>query len=74
MKASPSSAGDIAESPLSNQAIGSSPEPQNARVAVPAPVIDSEDVLRGQAAVVIAHRGAYYKLQATRQGKLILTK
>jgi hemin uptake protein HemP len=37
-------------------------------------VIDSEDVLRGQVAVVIAHRGAYYKLQATRQGKLILTK
>lgn len=37
-------------------------------------VIDSEQVLQGRAAVVIAHRGAYYRLQATRQGKLILTK
>lgn len=39
-----------------------------------ASVIDSDQVLQGRAAVVIAHRGLYYRLQATRQGKLILTK
>jgi len=45
------------------------------QVVDPTPaVIDSEQVLQGRAAVVIAHRGAYYRLQATRQGKLILTK
>lgn len=37
-------------------------------------VIDSHEVLQGRAAVVIAHRGLYYRLQTTRQGKLILTK
>jgi hemin uptake protein HemP len=41
--------------------------------AIPS-VIDSDQVLQGRAAVVIAHRGLYYRLQATRQGKLILTK
>lgn len=38
------------------------------------PVLDSEVVLQGHSTVVIAHRGVYYRLQATRQGKLILTK
>ena len=45
--------------------------------AVPpaAPVLlSSEDVLRGQKAVAITHNGALYRLQTTRQGKLILTK
>lgn len=37
-------------------------------------VVDSDEVLQGRTAVVIAHRGVYYRLQATRQGKLILTK
>jgi hemin uptake protein HemP len=36
--------------------------------------IDSQDLLRGQTAVAIAHNGSLYRLQATRQGKLILTK
>jgi len=34
----------------------------------------SEELLRGQQAVAIAHNGALYRLQTTRQGKLILTK
>jgi hemin uptake protein HemP len=38
------------------------------------PVLDSRDVLRGHQAVGIAHNGALYRLQTTRQGKLILTK
>ena len=36
--------------------------------------LDSQDLLRGQNAVAIAHNGSLYRLQATRQGKLILTK
>lgn len=40
------------------------------------PVIrfDSRELLRGQRAVVIEHQGTEYRLQATRLGKLILTK
>jgi hemin uptake protein HemP len=36
--------------------------------------ISSEALLRGQPSVTIAHQGAIYRLQTTRQGKLILTK
>jgi hemin uptake protein HemP len=37
-------------------------------------LLSSEAVLRGQKAVTITHNGAVYRLQTTRQGKLILTK
>lgn len=36
--------------------------------------IPSETVLRGQPTVEIEHNGQVYRLQTTRQGKLILTK
>lgn len=36
--------------------------------------LDSQDLLRGQNTVAIRHNGSVYHLQATRQGKLILTK
>lgn len=36
--------------------------------------VSSESLLRGQKAVTINHNGSIYRLQATRQGKLILTK
>ena len=36
--------------------------------------VDSTELLRGQKAVAIVHNGATYRLQATRLGKLILTK
>ena len=36
--------------------------------------VDSAELLRGQKAVEISHNGATYRLQATRLGKLILTK
>jgi hemin uptake protein HemP len=36
--------------------------------------IPSEAVLRGQSTVEIEHNGHIYRLQTTRQGKLILTK
>lgn len=37
-------------------------------------MVSSQDLMQGQNAVAIAHNGAVYRLQATRQGKLILTK
>ena len=47
-------------------------------VALPAPdrpvPVPSEALLRGQRLVEIAHNGEIYRLQSTRQGKLILTK
>jgi hemin uptake protein HemP len=36
--------------------------------------LDSEALLRGRRMVEIAHNGEVYRLQATRHGKLILTK
>lgn len=42
--------------------------------AAPPVQLTSQDVLRGQKAVAITHNGALYRLQTTRQGKLILTK
>ncbi len=36
--------------------------------------VNSTDLLRGQKAVTIEHNGSTYRLQATRLGKLILTK
>jgi hemin uptake protein HemP len=36
--------------------------------------LSSVELLRGQRLVEIAHNGEIYRLQATRQGKLILTK
>ncbi len=38
------------------------------------PVLPSAALLRGQKAVAIDHNGSLYRLQTTRQGKLILTK
>ena len=36
--------------------------------------LESTEILRGQKAVEINHNGLVYRLQATRLGKLILTK
>jgi hemin uptake protein HemP len=53
-------------------------QPQPALVATraePRPVmLSSAQLLRGQRLVEIAHNGEIYRLHATRQGKLILTK
>jgi len=37
-------------------------------------MLSSESLLRGQKSVAIVHNGAIYRLQATKLGKLILTK
>jgi len=47
--------------------------PQTEQAQRPAP-LPSEVLLRGQRLVEIAHNGEVYRLQATRLGKLILTK
>ena len=39
-----------------------------------APLVESDLLLQGQREIRIAHNGVTYRLQATRQGKLILTK
>jgi hemin uptake protein HemP len=36
--------------------------------------VDSSALLQGQKAVAISHNGSVYRLQATKLGKLILTK
>lgn len=43
------------------------PEPALRRVS-------SEDLLRGERQLEITHQGELYRLQITRQGKLIMTK
>ncbi len=40
----------------------------------PCAAVDSTELLRGNKAVEIQHNGLVYRLQATRLGKLILTK
>ena len=39
-----------------------------------APALDSQALLQGHKAITIWHNGASYRLQATKLGKLILTK
>lgn len=57
-----------------------SPAPEDAQASPASPsagtpgCVDSADLLRGQKAVDISHNGLTYRLQATRLGKLILTK
>ena len=38
------------------------------------PAVASEALLRGQRSISISHNGEVYRLQATKLGKLILTK
>jgi len=42
--------------------------------AVHARTVPSTDLLRGDRSVEISHNGSVYRLQATKLGKLILTK
>lgn len=39
-----------------------------------APCVPSAALLQGHSTLLISHNGTTYRLQATRQGKLILTK
>ena len=42
--------------------------------ARPAPLFESAELLKGNKTVGIMHNGSLYRLQATKFGKLILTK
>lgn len=55
---------------LSHGPVGAAERPR----ADAAPPVDSEALLRGGKSVEIRHLGAVYRLQATKLGKLILTK
>lgn len=61
------------EAPTSDAPPASGPPApaRNAPVAAPVP---SEHLLQGRRTIEISHNGAVYRLQATKQGKLILTK
>lgn len=47
---------------------------RNAELGAAQPPVSSADLLRGHKTVAIAHNGMLYTLQATKMGKLILTK
>lgn len=50
------------------------PAPPRQPDAKPPAVLASQDLLQGGRIVEIRHNGEIYRLQATRHGKLILTK
>ena len=50
------------------------PVAYHARSNMPVPRIDSRGLLQGNRELVIEHVGLEYRLQVTRNGKLILTK
>ena len=65
----PASAGQVTSGPPQDRTLAFS------QAAAFQPVcVDSAELLRGQKTVEISHNGATYRLQATRLGKLILTK
>ncbi|MES2909788.1 MAG: hemin uptake protein HemP [Pseudomonadota bacterium] len=59
---------------LPRSASPAQPDAPTCMAAAPQPCVSSNDILRGQKAVEITHNGSTYRLQATRLGKLILTK
>jgi hemin uptake protein HemP len=73
-KSNPTGCGPVPKpSPLDNS-VG--PNPHRSRTAPPGTtrVFNSADLLGEHAMVFIQHQGEMYRLQSTRQGKLILTK
>jgi hemin uptake protein HemP len=52
----------------------SAPGSQQCTHAAPSTIVQSEELLKGQRALEIRHNGMLYRLQATKLGKLILTK
>jgi hemin uptake protein HemP len=59
-----------------NRPTASGTQPVSERPPSPGrpPLLESEQLLQGHRAVEIHHNGELYRLQATRTGKLILTK
>ena len=65
-----SSQGGYADSPKTSARNGSSASHEGDGAFF----LHSNDLLQGRKTVAIAHNGSVYRLQATRLGKLILTK
>lgn len=61
-------------SPSALSAAGTHQGPAASQAQAAPQFLDSQDLLRGNKAVTIQHNGAIYRLQATKLGKLILTK
>ncbi|MFP5467840.1 MAG: hemin uptake protein HemP [Gammaproteobacteria bacterium] len=59
--------------PASQDALRTAQLPAPA-AAADRPVLHSHELMQGRNAIVIEHNGSVYRLQTTRQGKLILTK
>ncbi len=57
-----------------NAGLPTQAEPDQQQRLEPRRVLTSQALLMGQKAVQIAHNGCLYRLQATKLGKLILTK
>ncbi|MGV0960050.1 MAG: hemin uptake protein HemP [Limnohabitans sp.] len=55
-------------------AAGAADAPAASRPAQGPRTVESSDLLAGQSSLLIHHLGEIYRLQTTRQGKLILTK
>ncbi len=55
-------------------AMAGTPPPMNAAALQRPPLVASEALMQGHKAIEISHNGVLYRLQATRLGKLILTK
>ena len=65
----PKPGGGLHEESQANKAENNGPNWMN-----PALAVDSQELLKGKKELIIEHQGRLYRLQATRQGKLILTK
>ena len=59
--------GQVASAPATSS-------PHTAEAVCATAAVDSSTLLQGQKAVAIHHNGSVYRLQATKLGKLILTK
>lgn len=58
----------------SRPAASEEPSPAGAPAQPAACAVDSSALLQGHKTVAISHNGSVYRLQATKLGKLILTK
>lgn len=65
----PKIGGGLHEELQAHKAVNNGPNWMN-----PALAVDSDALLKGKKELIIEHQGRLYRLQATRQGKLILTK
>ena len=56
------------------EALRCGPADAPAQLPIRPPLLESSELLQGHRSVEIHHNGELYRLQATRTGKLILTK